>query len=51
MPTGTQSKRAMLSRMEKKGSGGSGSDEEEDEMSEIQLNLVCALPYAILHDN
>ncbi|GJN89752.1 hypothetical protein Rhopal_002741-T1 [Rhodotorula paludigena] len=40
MPTGTQSKRAMLSRMEKKGSGGSGSDEEEDEMSEIQLNLV-----------
>ncbi|BGP39099.1 DNA helicase rad5 [Rhodotorula kratochvilovae] len=40
-PTGTQSKRAMLSRMEKgKGKGGSGSEDEEDEMNEIQLNLV-----------
>lgn len=45
-PTGTQSKRAMLSRMEKgKGkakAGASGSEDEEDEMNEIQLNLVCA---------
>ncbi|KPV77426.1 uncharacterized protein RHOBADRAFT_51281 [Rhodotorula graminis WP1] len=41
-PTGTQSKRAMLSRMEKgKGKAGpSGSEDEEDEMNEIQLNLV-----------
>ncbi|GAA6046444.1 hypothetical protein JCM3770_004927 [Rhodotorula araucariae] len=40
-PTGTQSKRAMLSRMEKgKGKGGSGSEDEEEEMNEIQLNLV-----------
>ncbi|GAA5986669.1 hypothetical protein JCM10908_003851 [Rhodotorula pacifica] len=36
--TGSQSKRAMLDRMEKR--TGVGDDEEEDEMSEIQLNLV-----------
>lgn len=49
-PGSTQSKRAMLSRLEKgrtKGKGkaagsGSGSEDEEDEMNEIQLNLVCA---------
>ncbi|TNY22091.1 SNF2 family N-terminal domain-containing protein [Rhodotorula diobovata] len=47
-PGSTQSKRAMLSRLEKgrtKGKGkaagsGSGSEDEEDEMNEIQLNLV-----------
>lgn len=42
-PTSSQSKRAMLEKMEKKKAGGVGEEEEEeDEMSEIQLNLVCA---------
>ncbi|KWU47480.1 hypothetical protein RHOSPDRAFT_30907 [Rhodotorula sp. JG-1b] len=38
LPTGSQSKRAMLDRLEKR--AGVGDDDEEDEMSEIQLNLV-----------
>ncbi|BGP07126.1 DNA helicase rad5 [Rhodotorula toruloides] len=38
MPTGTQSKRAMLDKMEKR--TGVGDEEEEDELNEIQLNLV-----------
>lgn len=40
LPTGSQSKRIMLDRMEKR--TGVGDEDEEDEMSEIQLNLVCA---------
>lgn len=40
-PGGSQSKRALLERMEKKKSNGGGEEEEEDEMNEIQLNLVC----------
>lgn len=39
MPTGTQSKRAMLDKMEKR--TGIGDEEDEDELNEIQLNLVC----------
>jgi DNA repair protein RAD5 len=43
MPSGSQSKRALLEKMEKKkaSGGGEGDEEEEDEMNEIQLNLVC----------
>ena len=44
LPTGTQSKRAMLDRMEKR--TGVGDDDEEDEMSEIQLNLVCTCSFS-----
>ncbi|GAA5863251.1 hypothetical protein JCM1840_002523 [Sporobolomyces johnsonii] len=39
LPGSTQSKRAMLEKMEKR-KNGEGDDEEEDEMNEIQLNLV-----------
>lgn len=46
LPTGSQSKRAMLDRLEKR--TGVGDDDEEDEMSEIQLNLVCT--YSLSHD-
>ncbi|GAA6004576.1 hypothetical protein JCM11491_002156 [Sporobolomyces phaffii] len=42
MPSGSQSKRALLEKMERKkaGGGSEADDEEEDEMNEIQLNLV-----------
>ncbi|BGP15266.1 DNA helicase rad5 [Rhodosporidiobolus nylandii] len=42
VPGNTQSKRQMLSRLERsrEGKGEGGDEEEEDEMSEIQLNLV-----------